>query len=378
MPRVSLIMPLAPEAPDPASLVPPLRAALEDAGHEVDVLVVSETGRAAESQSDALWRAWRAASPGSAAAAVEGLTRAEGEILLVLDPTMGYAPGDLARVVEPLARGEADLAVASRAAVGPDHAKPRLLRALAGWIARPMTGTSDPISGLIGLTRDLRDEAGDAFRAVGTKFSFELLAKLGGRWVDVPVRTGVPTRFRRPEFDDIRHLKRLSDHRFGNLSHLVQFCVVGGSGMIVDLTCYFIFQWVFNQTSLVHYRVPPTKISLALAVARGLAIAVALCWNFSLNRRLTFSYARQGSIARQFLTYLLGNALSVALSMGLSLGLPRKVPFFDAHKLAAAVVGIVVATGVSFAMSRWVVFRHRAHPHSPRRTRRPDATAAVL
>jgi dolichol-phosphate mannosyltransferase len=45
--------------------------------------------------------------------------------------------------------------------------------------------------------------------------------------------------------------------------------------------------------------------------------------------------------------------------MALSLGLPRKVAFFNAHKLAAAVVGIVAATGVTFSMSRWLVFRHQ-------------------
>ena len=42
-------------------------------------------------------------------------------------------------------------------------------------------------------------------------------------------------------------MKRLADHRFGNLSRLVQFCVVGGSGMVVDLSCYTLLQWAFGR-----------------------------------------------------------------------------------------------------------------------------------
>lgn len=367
MARVSLILPTTTASPAAPDLVASLRAALEGAGHDVEVLLVA-------GPSDPLpepgpgWRCVRAEQAGGAAAAIAGLERAGGEVLVVLDPTMGYAAEDLVRVVDPVARGQADLAVASRGISDPDRHRSGRLRAWAGVVAGLLTGTSDPASGLIALTRAQRDEAGRSFNAVGTKFSFELLAKLGGRWVDVPVRTDAPWRPRPPQFDDVRHMKRLADHRFGNLSRLVQFCVVGGSGMVVDLSCYTLLQWIFGRIPfLVEHFVPPTKVTLALALARSTAIAIALCWNFGLNRRLTFSYARDGSIVRQFRAYVLSNLLGILVSLTLSLGLPRKVPFFNRHKLAAAVVGIVAATGISFSMSRWVVFRHRGHHHGPHR-----------
>ncbi|MGD0040075.1 MAG: hypothetical protein ABSE84_06565, partial [Isosphaeraceae bacterium] len=44
------------------------------------------------------------------------------------------------------------------------------------------------------------------------------------------------------------------------------------------------------------------------------------------------------------------------VSLSLRLFLPQYVGFFARHKLVAAVVGIIVATGISFSMSRWVVF----------------------
>jgi hypothetical protein len=42
--------------------------------------------------------------------------------------------------------------------------------------------------------------------------------------------------------------------------------------------------------------------------------------------------------------------------------LPAHILFFERHRLAAAVVGIVAATGVSFTMSRWLVFSRRPEP----------------
>jgi dolichol-phosphate mannosyltransferase len=96
-----------------------------------------------------------------------------------------------------------------------------------------------------------------------------------------------------------------------------------------------------------------------LAIAAALSIAIALVWNFMLNRRLTFNDARGGSWIRQFLTYALSNAVAIALSFSVRLYLPARVAFFARHRLAAAVVGIVAATGISFTMSRWIVFTRR-------------------
>ena len=128
-----------------------------------------------------------------------------------------------------------------------------------------------------------------------------------------------------PRLDDVRQLKRLLDHRFGTFSRLVQFCMVGASGMIVDLTFYALFQCAFRPLRVGSRAVHPgSQFSWHLAAARALAILVALVWNFTLNRRLTFNDSRSGSIPRQFLTYALGNALGIAVSMTLSLWLPMQ------------------------------------------------------
>ena len=119
MAQISLILPTRPDRLPPTDReIAPLRAALVDAGHAVEVVVVE-------------------GHPGLAMAAIEGLREADGEVLLVLDPGATYAPEDLVNVAEPLVEGRADLAVA---AIGP-------CRGPVAAITRLLTGTAAPRSG---------------------------------------------------------------------------------------------------------------------------------------------------------------------------------------------------------------------------------------
>jgi dolichol-phosphate mannosyltransferase len=149
--------------------------------------------------------------------------------------------------------------------------------------------------------------------------------------------------------------------------------MVGASGMIVDLSFYAILQWLLSFTWLAARQSALFSCSWHLAIAAALAITIALVWNFTLNRRLTFNDARKESVFRQFLTYALSNALAIALSFSVRLYLPGRVPFFARHRLAAAVVGIVAATGISFSMARWLVFARR--PDHTRTTSFPSRAA---
>lgn len=343
--------------------------ALEKGGHAVEVLVPFAPGQNppawASSDGPAPAGRWTEAGfRGRVAAAVHGLLEGAGEWLVVAAPHDGHRPEDYARVVEALERSGAALVVASRRADGDGVPPASRLSARLGRGLRRLLGTSDPFSTLVGISRPALESASSEFRAIGSHFTPELLARVPGPRLDLPAR---PRRRRlpvRPTFDDIRHLKRLADDRFGTASRLLQFCLVGASGMVIDLSAYALFQWLFARSTLAG-KVAPLVGSADLAAAAFLAVGLALCWNFSLNRRLTFNDARRGPLVRQFLAYAMSNALAVSLNLTLRLGLPRYVAFFDHHKLAAAVVGVVLATGLSFSLSRWVVFRH-AHRARPR------------
>lgn len=360
MARVSLILLRAPGTAWPSTRVADCRAILEARGHDVEVLAVSDPARGGGSGFDEPGcRGVDAQARGLAGSAVAGLREAEGDLLVLLDQEMGYSPEDLLAVVDRLAVGDVDLVVASRnrGRTGPIAGR------LAGAVVRPVFGTTDPFSGLIGLTAPLARATDASFRPVGSRFSLEILARAGGRRADVPVGARVASAPRAMvAFNDIRQAKRLADDRFGNASRLIQFCFVGASGMVVDLSFYALFQRVFFATPMASQVAPLVGGPLAVAVARVLAIAIALTWNFSLNRRLTFNDAKRGSIVFEFARYVVSNLVGILLSLTLSLTLPNLSGFFRSHRLAAAVVGIVAATGVSFTLTRWFVFGRRAVP----------------
>lgn len=365
MARVSLVLVVDRGTPPSESQLRVGRDALERAGHEVEVLIAAGRGvPLPERSAEAPTRLVPAEDRGRVAAAVHGLNQARGEYLIVADPRGGYAAADYQRLMEALLlRERPALAIASRWAEG-DGTPPRGLFSLAAPLAQRAFGTSDPFSTLVGLHRETLATAAPGFRAIGSHFLPELLARVPGSRRDVPARPDGPRARVWADFDDLRHLKRLADDRFGNVSRLLQFCLVGASGMVVDLSFYALFQWLFRHSSLAERTVPVVG-SLDLAAAAVLAVGLALVWNFSLNRRLTFNDARDGSIVRQFLAYALSNALAVSFNLTLRLGLPRYIRFFDRHRLVAAVVGVVMATGLSFTMSRWLVFRRRGQEAPP-------------
>ena len=356
MARVSLIVLRSPGASWPSERVAAYRGGLEVLGFPVEVLAVADPRDAKDVDvDDSCCRSIVAGGPGLAESAVTGLREARGQLLVVLDLAMAYASEDVFAVVRRLDSGEAELVVASRS------------RPWTGPLALRVLGTTDPASGLIGLTRASAIEADDSLAPIGSRFGLELLARVAGRRADVPVGPVAVTSKASTPLGDLRQLKRLADDRFGNASRLIQFCFVGASGMVVDLTCYALFQAILNQTSLLDgMEAPLVGGPLALAVAAVLAIAIALTWNFTINRRLTFNDARRGSIGRQYLRYVLSNLLGIGVSLTLRLLLPNTFGFFRRHRLAAAVVGIVTATGISFSMARWFVFGHRPAPEGGR------------
>jgi dolichol-phosphate mannosyltransferase len=356
MARVSLILLRSPGTPWPSDLVEGGRAGLEESGFPTEVLVVTDPSPKTLADDLEPWcRSIVAGAPGLAESAVAGIRAARGELLVVLDLAMAYRPDDVLAVVRQLDVDRADLVIASRR------------RPLTGPLALRLLGTTDPISGLLGLTRTAALEADDSLAPVGSRFGLELLARVAGRRVDVPVGPVARASRASTPFGDLRQLKRLADDRFGNASRLLQFCFVGASGMVVDLSFYALFQAVFARTSAMDgMRAPIVGGPMALAVAAVMSIAIALTWNFTINRRLTFNDARRGSIARQFLRYVLSNLLGIGVSLTLRLLLPSTFGFFRQHRLAAALVGIVAATGISFSMARWFVFGSKPTPAGDR------------
>jgi dolichol-phosphate mannosyltransferase len=381
--RTSLIVPLAPGQTISARQVIEYREAIDGdpSGNDSELeVILAALGRADGHPSGDRWQGDlaeterpRVVTVNSAPAdghgwiclARAGLDASTGEHLIVMDLRRGYSPDSLARVAGRLRGDDWDLAVGIPPLEDAGFFAWLQLRFGLGLVSRLFLGTSDIFSGLFAVRRSVWDHHMPHSSAGKASLILELLSRHRVRCIDIRVPGGSVSRPRGVGFSDLRPLKHLLDLRFGNYSRLIQFCVVGASGMVIDLTCYAFFQWLFSLTTLHTLKSAPFGVSWHLALARALSIAIALAWNFTFNRRLTFNDARKSRVARQFLKYALTNGVAIAFNFSVSLYLPGKIGFFARHKLAAAVVAIVAATGISFSMTRWLVFVKKSEPRPP-------------
>jgi dolichol-phosphate mannosyltransferase len=134
-------------------------------------------------------------------------------------------------------------------------------------------------------------------------------------------------------------LRRLYIYKYGTWSHLAQFLLVGLSGLVVN---------VLVLTLLIRM-----EVSEKLAVA--LAIVVSMLWNFGLNRRFSFSYARDQSIVRQFLGFVAACSIGAVVNYFITVGLWNIIPY----KQLSAVCGVIAGTFFNFAASRFLIFRSK-------------------
>jgi dolichol-phosphate mannosyltransferase len=256
--------------------------------------------------------------------------------------------------VDTILKGEADFVIGSRYVAGgtteQDWGIFRWVNSKVATIfARFFTKALDPMSGFFALSREQFSNA-DTLNPVGYKIGLELLVKCRCRRVrELPIHfanrmRGESKLSLREQWLYIKHIKRLADYRFGWLSHFSQFCFVGCTGLVVDLSIYTVLLWL------------TTGYPAGLYISRAMAIAVAMTWNFWLNRRFTFSYSRHGNVISQYMRFATTCSVGAAVSWSISVGLVKIVPFFSQHVLIAAVLGIAGGTFSNFFMSRHWAF----------------------
>ena len=138
----------------------------------------------------------------------------------------------------------------------------------------------------------------------------------------------------------LRHIKRLYEFKLGVFSQPAQFALVGTTGVVIDLT----------------------SLSLLLIIlspywARALSIWIAMTWNFWLNRRLTFSYARTRPIAKQYVLFCFSCLLGAVVNWSIFAYLHSAVNFLPEWPLVTASLGIIGGSGLNFVMSKYVAFK---------------------
>jgi len=115
---------------------------------------------------------------GLASAVVEGIGKAEGDIVGVIDADLQHPPELVAQLVEAVVEGN-DIAIASRYVQGGGIENWSLLRKIASkgaiLLARPLTKAHDPTSGCFFLNKEV--VMGTEFKPAGFKILLEILVK---------------------------------------------------------------------------------------------------------------------------------------------------------------------------------------------------------
>lgn len=356
MRTIDVIVPTYREAANIPLLIERLEAVRRSRPERLELTIVDDDSRDGTAQIiERLSLPWvrlivRTASRGLSAAVLEGMRRTTGDIIVVMDADLSHPPEAIPSMLEKL-DGGCDFVVGSRYVEGGvTHDDWGFLRWLnsrvATLLARPFTSITDPMSGFFALRRTTFARA-DALNPIGYKIGLELLVKCRCSHVaEVPIAFadrihGESKLSLREQLRYLRHIRRLFIYRYGTWSEVMQFAVVGASGVLVNLGLV---------TALLRAGV---RIPVSIAVAIGASI----CSNFYLNRRFTFAHSKSGHMPTQFLSYVVSVSFGALINYAVALAL---LDFFPSLlPQLASLGGIAVATIVNFLALKYIVFKRK-------------------
>jgi dolichol-phosphate mannosyltransferase len=356
---VSIVVPTYKEAANLPHLIPAISTSMRDANLNFEIVVVDDDSRDGSEEcvkrldSHPVRMIVRKNARGLSSAVVEGFRQSRGEFLVCMDADLSHPPERIPALIDALRQPPCDFVIGSRYAEGGSTADDwgwgrRLNSWVATLFARPLTRARDPMAGFFALRRETFEHSAP-LSPIGYKIGLELLVKCGCRDIrEVPIhfvdrKYGETKLTLREQINYLRHVKRLLDFKYGQWSRLLQFCLVGSSGVVVDLL-------TFNLCL--------RGLSLPLTVSRAVAVAAAMTSNFWFNRRLTFSYSRTSAWVRAYTRFVLSCSLGALVNWGVSVGLVTYAPVFHERATLAAVVGIGCGTIFNFLLSsRWAFDR---------------------
>jgi len=352
--RVTVIVPTYREAESLPHLIERISSVRSQSMLDIDLLIMDDDSRDGTVELiSSRPESWirlivRTADRGLSPAVVDGLRVAKGDVVVCMDADLSHPPEAIPLMISKLRDG-ADFVVGSRYVDGGTTADDwGLLRwinsRVATALARPLTNLRDPMAGFFAMRRATAQASAD-LNPIGYKIALELLVKCRcERVVEIPIRFanrrfGESKLTLKQQLLYLQHLRRLYIFKYGAWSQLIQFLVVGAMGTIVNLLAL---------TMLIGLHVP-VRVSVASA------ILIAMTFNFVLNRRFSFSFARTGRWWRQYIQFVMASSIGAVVNYTITVVLLGQFP--SLFPQVAALIGIAVGTAFNFIASRYMVFR---------------------
>lgn len=359
--RLSIILPTYNESKNIAALIEQLERLFDPVlGESYELIVVDddspdETWQVAQRLAADHPRVHvlrRRGERGLGTAVIRGWQAACGEVLGVMDTDLQHPPEVNLRLLEEIDRG-ADLATASRHVAGGGVSDWSLRRRilsrgaqLLGLLVLPgvLGRLSDPMSGYFMSRRAAL--AGVELDPLGYKILVEVVARSNPRWigeVGYVFRERVEGQSKVVFRVYVEYLRQLIRLRWATLPHsrLVRFCVVGASGVLVDMTILFLLS-------------DPRMLGWGLTRSKIIGAEIAICSNFLFNDLWTFgdvARVQRGALAR-FRRFLGFNAIC---SAGLALNVVALNLLFNLGHLdrySANAIAIASVTGWNYWLTR--------------------------
>ncbi|PKL96232.1 MAG: dolichyl-phosphate beta-D-mannosyltransferase [Gammaproteobacteria bacterium HGW-Gammaproteobacteria-8] len=271
-------------------------------------------------------------TPDLTASVLAAARAARGRFCVVMDADGSHPVEAVPRLLQAVQSGAADLAVGSRHVAGGEIADwprwRRLVSRAAALVAWPYTRVSDPMSGFFATTT-ARLASLEPLVA-GYKVLLEVLVRTRpeARVVEVPIRFndrghGSSKMNLRVQWLFLRRLAALGGARL-TLSNLSRFSLVGLSGMLVDLTAFWLLR----------------GFGAGLASAHFTGFLLATISNFALNRRFSFTHemAERQPAAQRYFAFLVVALLALALRGGVLAVLTGGLGLAGAWAIVPAVV----------------------------------------
>ena len=354
---ISIIIPTYNERNNVTPLIKRIDHALSDYDYEV-VFVDDNSGDGTAEVAGALSSKYpvkviiRQNKRGLASAVVDGLRHVTGQIVGVMDADLQHPPEVIPDLLREIESG-ADIVIASRYIKG---------GACQGWgLTRRITSKGAIVLAhlLLPSTRQFRDPMSGFFmfnqqvvahahlKPTGYKILLEILME--GEFqnaAEVPytfgTRSGGESKLNtRQQIDYLRHVYSLMQRK-GELRRFFKFCVVGLSGVLVNMGLL----WLLTEFAGFPY-----------LISAGFSIESSIISNFVLNDYFTFA-DRRSPKAKSFLNRLLKFNLVSLAGLAINIGvLWLLTEVFGVYYLLSNLCGIAVATLWNYLINTWWTWR---------------------
>lgn len=288
---------------------------------------------------------------GLSSAVIEGLKRSVGDICLVMDADLSHPPAKIPEMIDEIAINNFEFVVGSRFIKGGGAAHfniYRKLNALASrLLALPFSKSTDPMAGFFAFPRRIIENRLDMLNPIGFKIGLEIYVKCNPSSLkEIPIQFqsrlyGKSKLNLKEQINYIRHIGRLSEFKYQTISEFIKFGFVGGSGVVVNLLCIYIFYGL---------------IKIPYTLATMFSFIIALTSNFYLNRVFTFLEARKTHFFKQYAKYFVTCLLGFAVYWITSVYLYNSWHFFQHFYVIPSLIGIIFGTIVNFVGSKLFVF----------------------